>query len=407
MARQSRMQRHFGSEQRALMRARDKALFFVASLSLAGFAAPLTASSVGASDFADQRRWRDERSTLTFAYHFQNWNQDIDGVLGENLLQSTGLATAHLRIAEALWVDLRTGAHRTSWDKLGRIADLRDTKAQATVRLPHSVRFRVGVGVPTGFTSVPLRDLRLTQEVSNRVKGFETNKLGEGTDFDVGLATAFRIRKATIGAGGAVLFKGGYTLLEAQEKYEPGRHMSISVGLDIGPPWRRLSSFVTHTRYEEDKLGGSRVFKFSDRTRVDTRLRLLGKPVSLVVHGQAIIQDANAIWDVNSVFTEKIAEPQGDELYLGCIAEIGVGSSHLLGVVNGRVVGRSTLGIERARRLDLGVGGRRKLTPSTEATVVGYLGIASQTFRAGEATPSTKVNGHFVGVEAQVSLTVW
>ncbi len=107
------------------------------------------------------------------------------------------------------------------------------------------------------------------------------------------------------------------------------------------------------------------------------------------------------------LFAQPITEPQGDELYLGLLTEIDVRHFDLLCLVSGRVLGRSSLGIERARRLDLGIGGRRGLTRSLTGTLVTYLGFASQIIRAEPAAVFTKIPARVLAAEFQLAFAVW
>ncbi|MBD3335890.1 MAG: hypothetical protein GF355_10280 [Candidatus Eisenbacteria bacterium] len=300
---------------------------------------------------------------------YENWRYDIPGEEESILEEYTTRLSLGYAITRALSVQVATGIVRAQWDYprdgeagLLELGGLTDTRARVTYRIGNSFMLRVGYNGPTGITELSTdEEFPVARALSSRILAFRSNRVGQGSNVDLGVSYAVKAGPAAIGLGAGYQSKGGYTLTESGGRLEPGDRISLAGGMDVGNTnwlWRNNFRAVL---YGEESYEGAAYFEHGDRYGVQTllmrrwpRMSVWGS-VNYTTYGLARRAAVDSLGAGPELRTEE-ERTRGDEIY-GDLGVRRILSSRLVLTLQAglRVFPGNELDQEEARRYDFGM----------------------------------------------------
>lgn len=122
--------------------------------------------------------------------------------------------------------------------------------------------FSLGLNLPTGKTAMSTEEFGTSVLFSTSLFDLQVPVFGQGFNINPGLAWVFPVGDAVVlGLAGAYQYRGSYTPLKGQSKFNPGDEITASGGIDIrASETVSLSTDFVFTKYTADQFGGKDVF---------------------------------------------------------------------------------------------------------------------------------------------------
>ncbi len=194
--------------------------------------------------------------------------------------------------------------------------NLSDTFVRGSLMLGNNLALlTVGVGVPTGETSLETKELAMAGLAANRPLNNPVASFGSGSSISVGLAVAQEVNSWVVGLG------AGYTKRNKYEadfnnsifKIKPGNELNLTVGVerefDISNGKGKVLADLIYTNYTEDDLNGQ-PFEAGDKILARGQIRL---PLGIL---NPIILSATQRWRLDNTATNSALISNGNELDL-------------------------------------------------------------------------------------------
>ena len=200
--------------------------------------------------------------------------------------------SVYLPMGRQFGLSMQTSQARASAEDLEELQGIDDvylTLNHARKIGAHSLVFSLGANLPSGKGELTRDEFQTSVVLSRDFFPFHVPSLGQGFNVVPGVTWAAPLDDDLIvGAGVVVRFRGSYRPLEdMEERFAPGDEVLLAGGLEYRlNPTRTLSADLTHTVYQDDKIGSEDVFALGSQTT----LRLQGRAyfdfdvLRLVVH---------------------------------------------------------------------------------------------------------------------------
>jgi hypothetical protein len=154
-----------------------------------------------------------------------------------------------------------------------------------------------GVNLPTGKRELSRDELEVMRATVHPLLGMRLKQYGRGLDLNAGAALSLPVRPGMeIGLGAGYLYSGKYTLAENGDEYEPTPEASASVALEAASPQRArtIQIRVTGRMYQEDELGGRKIFEEGDQLEATLRGTVRSGPVRGSIATQLVWKKDNS-----------------------------------------------------------------------------------------------------------------
>lgn len=197
---------------------------------------------------------------------------------------------------------------------------LTDTRLRGSYLLNDNALVTFGVNLPTGKSALKTEEVAVSSTLALHALDFRVPNYGQGTDFQLGVATAFPVGNMVLGAGAGYLLKGGYQPYSNFDmSYQPGNELNFTAGLNIPLGERRKMLFdMIYTLYGVDKINGTKSFQSGNKLV----LQALTYQTSAAWHWQLLVRDRlkskNKIGEVNLV--DERRNSNGNELEISFTA---------------------------------------------------------------------------------------
>ncbi len=211
---------------------------------------------------------------------------------GRRLKEVSFPLSIYLPIGRQFGLSMQTSQARASAEDLEELQGIDDvylTLNHARKIGAHRLVFSLGANLPSGKSELTRDEFQTSVVLSRNFFPFHVPSFGQGFNVVPGVTWAVPLNDDLIvGAGVVVRFRGSYRPLEdMEERFAPGNEILLAGGLEYRlNPTRTLSVDLTHTVYQDDKIGSEDVFALGSQTT----LRLQGRAyfdfdvLRLVVH---------------------------------------------------------------------------------------------------------------------------
>ncbi len=164
-----------------------------------------------------------------------------------------------------------------------RISGLSDTWIQGTyIFWKEKAFFNIGIGVPTGKSSLNDREFLLSQLLDDNISRFRLPAYSQGLCRKIGVAFALPVSEsAIIGVGGEYVNHQAFVPVRyvyevqgeervSEEEYKPGDEISINFGLDLRlKEDMKLMMDGIFTSYSRDLLSGQEIYGSGEKLLLD------------------------------------------------------------------------------------------------------------------------------------------
>ncbi|MBM3287577.1 MAG: hypothetical protein FJY88_09565 [Candidatus Eisenbacteria bacterium] len=344
---------------------------------------------------------------------YERWTWEMEGIGGDAVVgEMTTRLSLGLTLMPGVDAEVTTGYAGASWSgpqteagsAAKNLSGMLDTKLRLTYRVGDRLLMRVGLNGPTGTTELSAEELPLAQALASRALSFDGNRLGGGFDVDLGVSFATNAGPAAVGLGAGYLLKGGYTIREETETYEPGDQVSLAGGIDLSNPAWLWRGSVRAILYQADRYDAVDFYEAGDR--YDGQMTLLHRWAQTSLWGSLCLV---SFGDTKEVGGDGLSESESRTLRGEYYAEAGMRYETHSGLKVSPTVGlrilRGTNGGEgKARRVDLGLATVMRLSPRAGLEVKGRYGLG----RLEQAAPELTNPGEsdLSGLAGAVSLMV-
>ncbi len=319
----------------------------------------LLASSAGAQGLETGANSGFDRGIrIITGVRYESFDEHRSDVLGQRLGQLNVYGLVTTLCGPNLRFDFASGWNATNWHSLGDLSTLDDSRFDVAWRPTEHLMLGGGINIPTGRTNLDFEAARLAQGVASRLKGYQTSKFGEGTDFDARASYGVRVGGIGLAAAAGWLVKGHYTMLEGQGAYDPGDQVTLSLGTEVGSTAQTWRTVASYTLYAHDELDGATIFEFGNRLRLETTYRRRATSLLFLARARAVFRADSQRLVPDVVLQPEAREAQGAELYVDQTTDISLGASPfgLLLLSGMRVFDVNERGTGSGHRIDAGGG---------------------------------------------------
>jgi len=228
-----------------------------------------------------------QRLTVRVSAYYQHYTDE-----GRRLKEVSFPLSMYLPIGRQFGLSMQTSQARASAEDLEELQGIDDvylTLNHARKIGAHRLVFSLGANLPSGKSELTRDEFQTSVVLSRNFFPFHVPSFGQGFNVVPGVTWAVPLNDDLIvGAGVVVRFRGSYRPLEdMEERFAPGNEILLAGGMEYRlNPTRTLSVDLTHTVYQDDKIGSEDVFALGSQTT----LRLQGRAyfdfdvLRLVVH---------------------------------------------------------------------------------------------------------------------------
>lgn len=241
---------------------------------------------VGARPGQAQSSQRQPVRVSTSAYYQRYTDED------RRLSEVSFPLSVYLPMGRTFSLGVQTGQARADVEDMAELEGVDDvylTLNHARQIGTHSLVFSLGANLPSGKRELSRDEFQTSVVLSRNFFPFHVPSFGQGFGVAPGLTWAVPLNDNLIlGAGVVVRLQGSYKPLEdMEERFAPGDEVLLAGGIEYRlKPTVTLSVDLTHTEYQDDKIGDEARFAFGSQTA----LRLRGRAyfgfdeLRLVVH---------------------------------------------------------------------------------------------------------------------------
>jgi len=203
-----------------------------------------------------------KRPSLQTGAIFKRWTTEANRKLDEFVVP----LVVHVPVTERVSLSLLntpTHAKLSGADTSFSLTAFTDTRLSAAIVLGEErALLNLGVGIPSGPTTLNINETRVAQEITAHALAMPTSYFGGGLEFSASLAAATEWGEWIIGGSLGGSYKGSYIPMAGSAKYLPGPEIYVSIGFDRPLGERsRIFGDIGYTWYGKDKRDGKNVFQ--------------------------------------------------------------------------------------------------------------------------------------------------
>lgn len=179
-----------------------------------------------------------------------------------------------------------------------------------------------GINLPSGKHALDAEETIVANTLSLRALDFQMPILGQGFEASLGMVSAQRMSGVVLGLGVGFLFRAPFAPIKnAQEKYNPGEEITLSLGMDY--PLRKQKKLMfdfNYTIYTADKIADKAVFKSGNRMTAHAMAYLPSERVKWFISVKDRVRGKNEMGYGNLIPERQ--NSNGNELELMLVATI-------------------------------------------------------------------------------------
>jgi hypothetical protein len=203
--------------------------------------------------------------------YMQNWKIDNQSI-SKTISQFSLPVFVNIRPTENLRLWLVDSVAMSSLDNNGVSSSLNgvsDAKAKVSYSIfDQKLLFSLGANLPIGKTQLDSSELEVANLLYNEVLGFRVNRLGEGLDFNAGMAFAANTGTLGLSLSTSYLRKGSYlSIKDSKVEYKPGDEIGVVGAMDVITDKALVNADVGYTKYSNDEIDGITSLKEGDEIR--------------------------------------------------------------------------------------------------------------------------------------------